>query len=137
MVVQFDDAPKNTRGGNVTAVSLGNNMALPLLMAGMEGRADSWLECLQSTGALLSHRVCRQKRPISDDEKGAKDRKRFHGRYFDTPAAEQAGAGEVGRIKFPLTRSTGAPPCCAPLPRTRASRSCGPLWSSMSTMQWK
>ena len=56
-MLQPEDNVKDTRGSNATAVSLGNNAALPLLMAGVERRSSSWLECLQSTGALLPHPV--------------------------------------------------------------------------------
>lgn len=55
--MQFKDNPKDSRGSNVTAVSLGNNIGLPLLMAGIQAKTNSWLECLQSTGALLPHQV--------------------------------------------------------------------------------
>jgi hypothetical protein len=88
-------------------VSLGNNMALPMLMAGMEGRGDDWLECLQSTGAFLKHRVCRRDRPISLEEKGAKDRKTFWGKKFDDARALDATV-DASTIKFPLTRTAGA-----------------------------
>jgi hypothetical protein len=55
--VQAEDNPIDTRGANTTAVSLTNNVGLPLLMAGMHYRTNSWLECLQDTGALLKRPV--------------------------------------------------------------------------------
>ena len=55
--MQPHDEPEDTRGSNVTAVSLRNNAALPLLMAGMSYRTASWLECLQDTGTLLRRPV--------------------------------------------------------------------------------
>ena len=55
--VQPEDEPDDTRGGNTTAVSLGNNVALPLLFASIDYRDNSWLECLQDTGTLLKKPV--------------------------------------------------------------------------------
>jgi hypothetical protein len=111
--VQFDDHPRNARGWNTTSVSLGNNFALPLLMAGMEGRGDAWLECLQSTGALLKHRVCKRDRPIRAEEKGAKDRKTFYGKKFDDSRSADANV-DASTIKFPLTRTAGVQLLCLP-----------------------
>jgi hypothetical protein len=74
--VQLTDNPKNTRGGNNTAVSLNNNAGLPLLMAALQQSDITWLECLQNSGAWLPHPVCKSKRPIPISKMGRAERKR-------------------------------------------------------------
>ena len=57
--VQLTDKPKNTRGANTTAVSLGNNYGMPLLWAALADKSATWLQCLQNSGAFLPHPVCK------------------------------------------------------------------------------
>ena len=57
--VQLTDEPKNTRGANTTAVSLGNNYGMPLLWAALADKSATWLQCLQNSGAFLPHPVCK------------------------------------------------------------------------------
>ena len=57
--MQLTDKPKNTRGANTTAISLGNNYGMPLLWAALGDKSASWLQCLQNSGAFLPHPVCK------------------------------------------------------------------------------
>lgn len=106
--VQFDDSPKNTRGGNATAVSLGNNVAVSTLFAGLLSKTNSWLECLQSNGALLQHPVCSRGRPSPLENNGELTRSAFWGRVFDTRDDEDDFADSLADA-YPLTRNLGAP----------------------------
>jgi hypothetical protein len=94
--VQKRDNPADTRSGNATAVSLGNNAALPLLMASLSQGSTPWLRCLQSAGVLRAHPVCGAKRPNPPPSADAGKRKTFWGSMFDETVA------------YPLTRDVGA-----------------------------
>lgn len=107
--MQFDDSPKNTRGGNSTAVSLGNNVAVPALFAGLLSKTNSWLECLQSNGALLKHPVCSRGRPQPLENNGELTRSRFWGSVFDTLDEDDETADSL-LDAYPLTRNLGAAP---------------------------
>jgi hypothetical protein len=74
--MQLTDNPKNTRGGNNTAISLANNAGLPLLMAALQQSDITWLQCLQNSGAFLPHPVCKSKRPIPVERMGRAERRR-------------------------------------------------------------
>lgn len=75
--MQLTDNPKNTRGGNNTAVSLANNAGLPMLMAALQQSDITWLQCLQNSGAFLPHPVCKSKRPIPVERMGRAERRRY------------------------------------------------------------
>lgn len=104
--MQFDDSPKNTRGGNSTAVSLGNNVAVSTLFAGLLSKTNSWLECLQSNGALLEHPVCSRGRPSPLENNGELTRSAFWGRVFDNLDDDDDLADSLSDA-FPLTRNLG------------------------------
>lgn len=135
--LQATDDPKNTRGGNNTAVSLGNNAALPLLMAGLQQSTITWLQCLQNSGEFLPHPVCKTKRPIPIARMGRSERKRFWGYDFGLEEAEEElEAAPEGVDILPLTRDIGT------LSTTTASTTkaylCGvpekKMWLSLSAM---
>lgn len=113
--MQETDDPKNTRGGNNTAVSLGNNAALPLLMAGLQQSTITWLQCLQNSGAFLPHPVCKTKRPIPISRMGRSERKRFWGYDFglEELEEEESEPPPEGVDTLPLTRDIGAAPAAA------------------------
>lgn len=107
--LQGTDDPKNTRGGNNTAVSLGNNAALPLLMAGLGQTTISWLQCLQNAGKFLPHPVCATKRPIPISRMGRSERRRFWGYDFGLDEEEEEPpAAPEGVDILPLTRDIGS-----------------------------
>jgi hypothetical protein len=107
--VQLTDKPKNTRGGNNTAISLGNNVALPLLMASLQQSSISWLQCLQNTGAFLPHPVCKSKRPIPIEKMGRSERRRFWGYDFGLEEADDDALSLLpdDAIMLWLTRDIG------------------------------
>jgi hypothetical protein len=103
--LQYTDAPTDTRGGNSTAVSLGNNVAMSLLFAGMLRKTNSWLECLQSTGALLKHPVCKRDRPQALVDNGELNRRQFWGRIFEEENGKAVDEGDPNA--FALVRNLG------------------------------
>ena len=90
-------------------MSLGNNVAVPALFAGLLGKTNSWLECLQSNGALLQHPVCSRGRPSPLENNGELTRSAFWGRVFDTRGDEDEFSDSLTDA-FPLTRNLGATP---------------------------
>jgi hypothetical protein len=104
--MQFDDKPTNTRGGNSTTVSLGNNVAMPILFAGLLEKTNSWMECLLSDGALLQHPVCSEKRPIPASDADKLERRQFWGRIFDEANEDTDLVGGANGA-YPLTRNLG------------------------------
>lgn len=110
--VQGTDDPKNTRGGNNTAVSLANNAGLPLLMAGLQMSTITWLQCLQNSGAFLPHPVCKTKRPIPIAQMGRTERKRYWGYDFGLEEEDDRQLEEApeGVDILPLTRDIGVSP---------------------------
>jgi hypothetical protein len=110
IALQLTDDPKNTRGANTTAVSLGNNYGMPLLFAMLGEKSVTWLQCLQNSGVFLPHPVCKHKRPVPIDKMGKPLREKFWGYEFafkednvDKPTSLLANA------PLPLTRDFGAP----------------------------
>lgn len=107
--MQFSDKPQNTRGSNSTAVSLGNNVAMPVLFAGLLEKTNSWMECLLSDGALLEHPVCSEPRPLAASDDNQLQRRQFWGRIFDTASEDTDLLGGANGA-YPLTRSLGELP---------------------------
>ena len=105
-LVQFTDTPRNTRGSNSTAVSLGNNIAMPVLFAGLLEKTNSWMECLLSDGALLEHPVCSEDRPLPATDDTRLVRRQFWGRIFDE-ASEDTDLLGGSNGAYPLTRNLG------------------------------
>ena len=107
---RLTDSPKNSRGANTTAISLGNNYGAPLLFGMLGEKSVSWLQCLQNTGEFLPHPVCKHKRPVSIDKKGRETRRQFWGYEYafdeDDVVINNATAVEDA---LPLTRDNGTP----------------------------
>ena len=60
----FEDWPEDARGRNTTVASLENNMAAPLLFAGVAAQRTTFRECLASQATrFLREAVCRAGRP--------------------------------------------------------------------------
>ena len=111
--LQFTDKPQNTRGGNSTAVSLGNNAAMPVLFAGLLEKTNSWMECLLADGALLPHPVCDEPRPLPATDDSQLQHRQFWGRIFETGSEDaELVAGADGT--YPLTRNLGVLPSTMP-----------------------
>jgi Glycosyl hydrolase family 9 len=104
--VQFTDKPHNTRGSNATAVSLGNNVAMPLLFAGLLEKTNSWMECLLSDGALLKHPVCSVKRPLPATDADLLQRQQDWGTVWDESSEDANLLNNDGA--YWLTRNFGA-----------------------------
>lgn len=61
------DSCDDRRGANDTVISLENNVAVPLLFAGLASTAERepYMRCLQGMGSLMQHPVCKHSRPLS------------------------------------------------------------------------
>lgn len=62
----FTDSVADARGGNATAISLGNNRAMPLLFPALALKVGSYTRCLQGLGGLVTNPTCAHGRPNKD-----------------------------------------------------------------------